>query len=412
MKRLEVAPLTRVEGHGRVELGVIDNRLAAARVLINESPRLFEGMVLGREAIEIPSLVCRICAICSTVHRLAACQALEQALGVTIPPRAALIRELALLGGHIESHALHLYCLIYPDLVGADSVLQPLQQGDGLAREGIALKALGNKLQTLAGGRRIHPINLEIGGVLHAPSDEDLATMQAELSGWIKKIEPITEPFFKEDIWPEAAPACGLRIAVDGDGQLALTGEKLICSDGSTTSASRYRELLQESALADTNAKQSRKEGASLLTGALARCELARPKINSTTSTTGIHANNAAQGTELVWSLERAHAICQQLRSANGDLRANFRPGAGSGTCVIEAPRGILIHHYELDDMGRVGAADIITPTAINSAAMEEQLLADLSEETDELTMRRIAERIIRAYDPCISCSVHLLRLD
>jgi len=412
MRRLEVAPLTRVEGHGRVELEVIEDRLAAARVLINESPRLFEGMVLGRDAAEIPSLVCRICAICSTVHRLAACQALEQALGVIIPPRAALIRELALLGGHIESHALHLYCLVYPDLVDADSVLQPLQQGDPLAKDGLALKAFGNRLQTVAGGRRIHPINLEIGGVLHAPADDELAALQDELEGWLKRIEPLIEPFFREDAWPDAGPVAGLRIAVDGNGEFTLTGDNLVCSDSSMVNASGYRDLLQETALPDTNAKQSRKGGTSLLTGALARCEFASPGDKTTPFPPGIHANNAAQGLELVWSLERAHDICRQLCAETGDLCSPFRAGPGSGTCVIEAPRGILVHHYELDDMGRVGAADIITPTAINSTAMEEQLLADLADETDEPTMRQTAARIIRAYDPCISCSVHVLRVD
>jgi coenzyme F420-reducing hydrogenase alpha subunit len=91
-------------------------------------------------------------------------------------------------------------------------------------------------------------------------------------------------------------------------------------------------------------------------------------------------------------------------------VRVAVRPGAGAGTCVIEAPRGLLIHQYALDDQGRVAAADIVTPTAINQAAIEAQLLADLQDVTDEAVLLDRAGRIVRAYDPCISCSVHVLR--
>ena len=85
-------------------------------------------------------------------------------------------------------------------------------------------------------------------------------------------------------------------------------------------------------------------------------------------------------------------------------------PRAGVGTTVIEAPRGLLVHHYQLDGRGRVAATDIVTPTAINQAAMEAQLLADL-QGCDEGDLSQRAQRIVRAYDPCISCAVHVLRL-
>ena len=109
MKTISLQPLTRVEGHGRVEMTVQAGRLAAVRLVITESPRLFEGLLLGRSWQEVPALVSRICAICSGVHRVAAASALESALGLHIPPVARKVRELLLLGGHIESHALHLF---------------------------------------------------------------------------------------------------------------------------------------------------------------------------------------------------------------------------------------------------------------------------------------------------------------
>jgi sulfhydrogenase subunit alpha len=127
----------------------------------------------------------------------------------------------------------------------------------------------------------------------------------------------------------------------------------------------------------------------------------------------GIHANNLAQGVELLWALREARRLVRELLAAAADaaVRAAVRPGAGVGTCLIEAPRGLLIHHYALDDQGRVAAADIVTPTAINQAAIEAQLFSDLQGVTDESVLRDRAARIVRAYDPCISCSVHVLKL-
>jgi len=143
--------------------------VAGVKVSLIESPRLFEGLVLGRDQFEVPALVCRICAICSGVHRVAACQALERAPAVSIPPRAQAIRELLLLGGHIESHCLHLFCLVLPDLEGGESVLDLLRAGNQWARDGLVLKAFGNRIQELAGGRAIYPVNVEVGGVLRDP---------------------------------------------------------------------------------------------------------------------------------------------------------------------------------------------------------------------------------------------------
>jgi len=170
MAKVVLQPLTRVEGHGRVELYLDEGRLQAVRLALVESPRLFEKLVVGRAAVEVPDLVCRICAICSAVHKLAALTALEQAMAIEVPPQARQVRELLLLGGHLQSHALHLFCLILPDFTGRASLLELLRENDELARAGLELKAFGNRLQEVAGGRVIHPVNPVLGGVMRAPS--------------------------------------------------------------------------------------------------------------------------------------------------------------------------------------------------------------------------------------------------
>ncbi|BCR04155.1 hydrogenase [Desulfuromonas versatilis] len=414
MKTLCVEPLSRVEGHGRVELELTRGRLVGARVCLNEAPRLFEALVLGRSYAEVPALVCRICAICTGVHRIAAAGALEKALGAEVPPLAGRLRELLLLGGHIESHALHLFCLIQPDLAGTDSILELLRSGYPGAREGLELKRLGNRIQELAGGRVIHPIHVEVGGMLGRPAAEQLLELREELARWGDGLPRLLAPFAEPENFPSGGPAAGIRISVDG-GRFGLTGERLALSDGRSVAAAGYRALLGEQRVAHSFAKQSANRNTPLLTGALARIENARRAGYAVCAVeswpAGIHANNAAQGYELVWALQRAWELVTDLLQSSADesLQGEVRPGPGSGTVVIEAPRGLLVHHYVLDDLGRVAAADIVTPTAINQAAMEAQLLDDLAG-VPEPELEARAQRIIRSFDPCISCAVHLVK--
>lgn len=412
MRTLAVEPLTRVEGHGRVELGVQGGRLRRVRVELFEAPRLFEGLVLGRPFAEVPALVCRICAICSGVHRIAAASALEQALGVTIPPLAARLRELLLLGGHIESHALHLFLLILPDLRGTDSILPLLQAGDASALAGLELKRLGNRIQEVAGGRAIHPVTVEVGGVVARPSSGALQQLLAELEPWPRRLDAVLKPFGSEQGYPPATPVLGLPLSVQSPTGFGLQGESLGLGDGRRWRGGDYADLLKEHPLAHSNAKSA--VGGLFLTGALARQlnQAVRDGRPEMPTASGIHANNAAQAGELHWALTRSLVLIEELLAAPADEPLQVIPEAraGIGTCAIEAPRGLLVHHYLLDDRGRVAAADIVTPTAINQAAMEMQLLADLQDCHEDVLTER-AQLIVRAYDPCISCAVHMLGL-
>ncbi len=413
MRTIKLEPLTRVEGHGRVDLVIEDGRLMDVRVDLLESPRLFEGLVVGRSFREVPALVCRICAICSAVHRIAAAGALERALGMEIPPAARLVRELLLLGGHIESHALHLYCLVLPDLFRRASVVELLKAGNELAREGLALKGLGNRIQELSGGRVIHPINVEVGGVLRLPDAEGLTRLLADLEAWQEKIAALTAVFAQPESYPRSREAAGIRVSVAGVDGITLTGEALKLSDGRLVPGADYRHLLAERPAAHSNAKVAGRPGESFLAGALARLENAGTGGEEILPGGGIFANNAAQGRELAWAMERCRELAQQLLVLPPDapVMAPAPVEAGIGTEVIEAPRGLLVHHYVLDDGGRVVAADIVTPTAINQTTMAIQLLADLADLTDEAELAATAQCIVRAFDPCISCSVHVLRI-
>jgi len=411
MKVISIEPLTRVEGHGRVDLHVQDGRLQRVQLALLEAPRLFEGLVRGRSFQEIPALVCRICSICSAVHRIAAATALESALQVTIPPLAVKVRELLLLGGHIESHALHLYCLIYPDLRGVDHIMTLLAQGDSSLKAGLELKRLGNRIQEVAGGRAIHPINVEVGGIVCAPQAPALRTLLAEIEAMQGQLDTLLRPF-KEGNYPPAAPVIAPRLTVATKGEFSLQGDALALPDGRMLPAGAYAGLLKERSLSWSNAKTPATE--IFFTGALARqeCYYKKQGCEYAPGVAGIHANNVAQADELGWALQRSRALIVELLPLTGSKPGSVpvQTRAGSGTSVIEAPRGVLIHHYVVDDRGQITAADIVTPTAINQRAIEAQLLADL-QETPEAELDSAAQRIVRAFDPCISCAVHILKV-
>lgn len=417
MTRLVVDPLTRVEGHGRVELLLKEGRLDEVKVRLLESPRLFESLVVGRRYDEVPDLICRICAICSAAHKLTALQSLENLMAIRIPPIAAALRQLLLLGGHLQSHALHLFCLILPDLCDTADLLVLLQRKDPLAEAGLKLKAFANHIQEIAGGRVVHPVNPVFGGVVYVPGRQELEGLAQELGHWQADWPDLCQQYFLLDNYPEAAPVIGNPLATGLQEAFALNGESLWYAKEQVSSAD-YAQLLGERSRADTHAKDSCGEAGPFLTGALARARLAADKklrFDAPAESFGIHGNNFAQAREISWTLQRIGQLLETLLQEDRSEPLRHAPkhvSGGVGTATIEAPRGLLLHHYVVDEWGMVVAADIVTPTAINQRVMADQIMADLAEEKDHDRLRKVAERIVRAYDPCISCAVHLLRVE
>ena len=415
MARLIVDPLTRVEGHGRVELLLKDGRLHDVKVRLLESPRLFETLVVGRRYDEVPDLVCRICAICSAAHKLTSLQALESAMSISIPPLAATLRELLLLGGHIQSHALHLFCLILPDLRNVADVLELLRQHDPLAKAGLDLKAFGNLIQRTVGGRVIHPINPVFGGVAYCPVKADIETLVDEQRRWQRDWPKVADRFLQLDNYPEACPAIGHALATGGTRTFSLSGDRLWHEKEGAFPLAEYASLLGERSRPDSFAMEAAGESGPFLTGALARSRLAvwqGISAEPPMAGLGIHGNNIAQVREIDWALQRIGQLLETLLA--GDRSASLRTvpvhvAGGTGTAAMEAPRGLLIHHYVVDEWGTVVVADIVTPTSINQRVMAAQVMADLSDERHHARLTAVAERIVRAYDPCISCAVHLV---
>jgi coenzyme F420-reducing hydrogenase alpha subunit len=170
LRRFSVQALTRVEGEGSLRVRVRDGVVEIAEFSIYEPPRFFEKLLVGREVREVPDIVARICGICPVAYQMSACHALEQALGIETTPAIETLRRLLYCGEWLQSHALHVHLLHAPDFLGYESGFTMAADHRALVEGGLRLKALGNRIMEVLGGRAVHPINVTVGGFHRAPS--------------------------------------------------------------------------------------------------------------------------------------------------------------------------------------------------------------------------------------------------
>jgi len=402
--------LTRVEGHGRVELVRQGERVVGARLNLFESPRLFEALLVGRHYEEVADIACRICSICSTVHKVATLQAVEQALAVQASPQTGLLRQLAVQGGQIESHALHIFFLALPDYLGVGGFPGLATIAPEELKLGLKIKALGNLIQETVGGRAIHPFNLLLGGLGTVPTADGLKRLADQLDAVQKETGAVIS--FISGL-AEELPALPRLPACAVSGGPLLFGDHLATASGAAIPAAASAAWLNEQIELHSNAKISRFDGTKIFfVGPLARLNLSMPpEYVQRLADAPISASLLARAVELQQAVARSLAIISQLLADGVRLEAPIavKPIPGEGTALIEAPRGALLHSYRFDDRGICSGVNIITPTAINQAAMELSLnaLVTALDGNGYDHVKHSCERLIRCFDPCISCAVH-----
>ena len=419
--------LCRVEGHGGITVNIKDGKVKKINVDIFEGSRFFESLVIGRHYDEIPPILSRICAICSAVHTITSLMAIEDAFGVKITPQTALLRDLLVQGGNIESHALHLFCLAVPDYLGYTGAISLAADQPELVKMGLDLKKLGNTIQETIGGRAVHPVNAVIGGFSKLLNKELLLGLKEQLKKGLKQASATIDLMATlkiSDFTESPTVYAALEIT---DGKFSFFGDRIILSTGDSIDISRYKELCNEKVVLHSHAKHSQFENKPFMVGSLARIMLnghkltgeakkAMEKLGLNLPSQNVLHNNPAQAVELVYAIERSLEIVEQLlkHGIKDETPARVEVKAGKGTAACEAPRGMLFHSYAFNNKGRLVNADIITPTAQNLANIEKDLRVSverLNNESKESLSDKL-EMVARAYDPCISCSVHLVELN
>jgi sulfhydrogenase subunit alpha len=424
-RTIAVEHLARIEGHAGISVELDGREMKTVRFDVFEGIRLFEGLVHGRAVEEVPGIVSRICAICSHGHAVTALLALERAMGVTVSPQIRRLRELAFHGSAIESHALHVFCLALPDFLGKNSVIELAGVQPGLVATALRLKKLGNTIQEVIGGRAVQPVNYVIGGFGRLPGVDDLLRLRTDLESGLEDCERVVDvlrgvrfPAFAEEpiAFAAIAPEEGSYFFGDRIRWTRENGERPVAD---------YRAFTTERSVPHSTARHSA-TGRPYMVGALARLaingSLVGGRARDVWTAIGPHppfsniiGNDLAQVVELVFSIETALDIVSGLL-ADGireERPLAYTPARGLAAAASEVPRGTLFHEYEIDASGRIAAADVITPTAQNCAHLEEQFRATIrsaGEASDE-DLRHRLEMVARAYDPCVSCSVHVIRM-
>ncbi len=428
-RTITVDHLARVEGHGGITVVLDGTEVRKIEFDVFEGIRLIEGLVRGRGHEDVTGIVSRICAICSHGHSITSLQALEDALEITVSPQTRKLRDLAYQGANIESHALHVFVLALPDLLGHASVISMAGANPEAVAIALRLKKLGNTIQEVIGGRAVHPVNYVLGGFGRLPATEDLLRLQKDLTDRLADCKRVLTILRKVTV-PQFVCAPIRCAALVPDDEAFFFGKSIELSDaakGRRIPVREYRSLTNEHLVPHSHAKRSAHDNRSYMVGALARLTInghlidgmaraAWAELGLTLPSTNILMNNVAQVVEMIYSIERALCLVKDLleTGVTPEPPPAYRVHSCRGAAATEVPRGILFYSYELDAEGRVAAADVITPTAQNLNNVEDQMRAAMRQGAeagapDEVLQQRLAV-IARAYDPCISCSVHLVR--
>jgi len=189
-RRLTVDELTRVEGHGGVEVVLDGSEVKDVKFNVFEGPRFFESIIKTVHYEKIPDMTRRICAICTASHSLASIGAIENAFNVENTPQTELLRDLLIHGESIESHALHVYMLALPDFLGYPDAFAMSADHMDAVKNALALKKTGNMIHTTLSGRDVHGMNERVGGFSKAPTEEALT----EVKTMLEKVQPAAEP--------------------------------------------------------------------------------------------------------------------------------------------------------------------------------------------------------------------------
>ena len=419
-RTLRVSALTRVEGEGALHVELRDGRPEVVELNIYEPPRFFEAFLRGRAYTEPPDITARICGICPVAYQTSACNAIENACGVTLPEELVALRRLLYCGEWIHSHTLHMYMLHAPDFLGAPDVIALARDHRAAVERGLALKKAGNRLQELIGGRAIHPVNVRVGGFYSVPTKADLAPMAEELRRALDHAL-LTVAWVAGFDFPDLTVDHEL-LALTGD-RYPLEGGTIARSDGPAFPIAEFGDHVRETHVAHSTALHATLDGRPHLTGPLARYslnhELLSPLARQAAAAAGLGAqcrnpfrSIVVRAVETVYAVEEALRIIDDYeRPPRPYVDVEPRPGVGHGWS--EAPRGLLYHRYGIDESGKVASALIVPPTSQNQAAIEADLakVVTAGVELDDAALTTLCERAIRNYDPCISCATHFLTL-
>lgn len=450
MKTITINPVTRIEGHAKITIKLDETGEVAAANLHVTQFRGFEKFCQGRPFTEMPALTARTCGICPVSHLIASSKAADQLLAVQIPRTGANLRRIINLAQIVQSHALNFFHLSSPDLLlGFDSdpkkrnIFGVMEAHPEMARAGIGLRSFGQRIIERLGGKRIHPGWIVPGGVSHPLTAEAREAILAELPAQIK-VARDTLAWFKKNLknYQEEArvfanyPTLFFGI-VNEKGQLDHYDGKVRVMDhtgklvADKLDPKDYRNYVgeaieEESYLKSPYFKPYGYPGGVYRVGPLARLniadslgtpfadeEFAEFRMLERGPILSSFYYHHARLIEIIHGLEKIGQLLNDEEILSPHVRAHAEPNRFEGVGMSEAPRGTLIHHYKIDQNGLIEWVNLIIASGHNNLAMNHGVFQSAKHFVDgnNLTdgaLNRV-EAVIRAFDPCLSCSTHAL---
>ena len=424
--RVNVHHVTRVEGHGNIVVDVRDGTVEQCELQIVETPRFFEAMLRGRPYSQASHITSRICGICAIGHATASLRATERALNVELSEQTVMLRKLAFHGELLDSHILHTYMLVAPDFLNVGSVIPLAASHPDIVKRALRMKKFSGDLCKVIVGRHTHPIAMTVGGFTHFPSRQELEGLREQAQALIADIDATVE-LFGTLPWPTFERETEYIGLVQPDEYGFIDG-MIGSTDGHTLPLDQYRTVTNEHLAPHATAKHAAFNRDSYMVGALARFNLKHeqlhPRAKAAAEHLGMSApcyrpfmNSAAQVVEIVHCVDDVINLLDTLlergvepeEPAPVTLQAHAR---GVGSCDV--PRGILFHEYQISADGLIEEANCVIPTGQNLGNIDRDMRALvptlLTEPEDSI--RHKMEMLVRAYDPCISCSTHFLNVE
>lgn len=415
--------ICKIEGHAHLTLKIENSKVVKAELKAAEGARFFEALVLNKKVKDVQEVVSRICGICSCAHSVAAVQALEKALDIRPEKKQILIRELLTIGERIRSHSTHLYFLALPDYLGYDSALAMNAKHPKEVNDAIYLISTGNKIVEAAGGREIHPfLDIKEDFKLDKHGINELIERLKESL----KISERTMKLFSELKYPELRRKVDYLCLKKENGEYANISGKVVSNSGNLN-VHDYKQHLKENIKEYATSKFVLKDNKPYLTGAIARV---KNNIEILEKEPGLKKylnkleenlenpfyNNLAQAIEMHYLIKKCIGLFNELKNIGEIIpKGETRIKEGEGVSAVEAPRGTLFHEYRINPSGEISYCNIITPTAQNLNMMEQDIIKYvdilLEKKADKDKIVSEVEKLIRAYDPCFSCSTHFLKV-
>jgi len=422
---IEVESVSRVEGHGDLVVDVKNGKIEKLQFRIPESPRFFEAMLIGRNYDEPSHITSRICGICSVAHTCASIKATEKALDIKPSDQTIKLRKLIYHHENIQSNALHVYFLAAPDFFGVGSVIPLVEINPEVVNIALRVKKMANDMVRIVGGRAVHPIRTVVGGFTMLPTMEEMELMRnmlksiyPDLEKSLKVLKTVKIPDFERETE---------YISISNPEEYALYEGNIKSTDGWEIDDQDYLTKINEKVVEHSTGKHCWSSRDSYMVGALARFNNNYDKLTDNAKRyadeLGLKApcynpfmNNIAQFVEIIHCVDDSIRLIDELMETGLDedkAMASIDIRAGRGVGVVEAPRGLLIHDYTYDRRGKITKANLIIPTNQNYANIEKDMgeLVPTVINKSEDEIRLACEMLIRAYDPCISCSTHFLNV-